>query len=906
MEFINKYNSWIDGISKVTDYLTTKSDSELIKLKDLPPDIRLIYDNIWGYNAYVEFENFILSSSDKKKVIGLITSTEKKLNNYRERWERIFNDETFEKATHEVSLYSTREMKMVIHHFNQHFDSVSWELNRIKSLYTDLEVQPIKSFYKRHYKKYIDQNCKYDLYSKKFTFEDWKKGTIDEEIIDWKIRTGRDIEEFILPAKIKSLSNELMMNDHLFEEEQREFLKSMVLSRNFLNYRILLIEINGLVSEKDWIKILECQKTMYSILLENELKYLKNSFSSLIETTIDKLLLVTDILTEINEILDGNRKTFTFPILHDFDEIRKSYFDIKRGYRETMNIRYDENCFNDKYKKHPDLLAVYANSHCVAEALFLFQKDLQLIKKDLDKQVIEIPIASEVPIKTAPIIDGFVLSRLSNYLKSNKYKITLSVGEIQLLKKPIGQGGNGIVYEGKINNKIIAIKFLVTDAKGNSKKQKLKRFLAEYFNIVTIQNTSNIVRYIDYDILNLSDKEGKVEIPTIIMKRYESSLAKYKKANNEEEFLRLFSFLISILEKIHSEGIIHRDIKPENIFIEGNEFALADFGIASYNPDIFKIMASTDKKERIGNRLFSAPEQEDGGIEAHITMDIYSMGQILQWYATGNTHRGTGRKKITTVFKDLQIYDQIIDKCLEHNPNKRFQTALEIKEYLKQNSEKDIFEYLYLFNEICRSNYPRNDLYIVHSNDLDKIDRILEAFKKNETEFKKELWWTDGNGNYDFTLNQKGNGIWKFSQNEYSIKEIWIHYDSSVFNDFILIHYQKGEPFEFEGTERYFTAIVNDQHHISFSEYQNGFAEIGGKILDLSEHKIEIIEREDKEGYFFIGTRFHCILQPDNDERIREFISVLLTENRSPTINELQKFQKEIRKNKDMEVRIRL
>jgi len=231
---------------------------------------------------------------------------------------------------------------------------------------------------------------------------------------------------------------------------------------------------------------------------------------------------------------------------------------------------------------------------------------------------------------------------------------------------------------------------------------------------------------------------------------------------------------------------------------------------------------------------------------------------------------------------------------------------LEIKEYLKQNSEKDIFEYLYLFNEICRSNYPRNDLYIVHSNDLDKIDRILEAFKKNETEFKKELWWTDGNGNYDFTLNQKGNGIWKFSQNEYSIKEIWIHYDSSVFNDFILIHYQKGEPFEFEGTERYFTAIVNDQHHISFSEYQNGFAEIGGKILDLSEHKIEIIEREDKEGYFFIGTRFHCILQPDNDERIREFISVLLTENRSPTINELQKFQKEIRKNKDMEVRIRL
>jgi hypothetical protein len=111
-------------------------------------------------------------------------------------------------------------------------------------------------------------------------------------------------------------------------------------------------------------------------------------------------------------------------------------------------------------------------------------------------------------------------------------------------------------------------------------------------------------------------------------------------------FLNLFKFLISTIEKIHNEGIIHRDIKPENILIENNNYLLADFGIASFNPEIFKIIAETDKKERVGNRLFSAPEQEEKGVEAHPTMDIYAIGQVLQWYATGSTHRGTGRQKI--------------------------------------------------------------------------------------------------------------------------------------------------------------------------------------------------------------------------------------------------------------------
>ena len=42
----------------------------------------------------------------------------------------------------------------------------------------------------------------------------------------------------------------------------------------------------------------------------------------------------------------------------------------------------------------------------------------------------------------------------------------------------IGQGGNGLVYLAKINEKEIAIKFLISNS-----KSKINRFKSEYFNM---------------------------------------------------------------------------------------------------------------------------------------------------------------------------------------------------------------------------------------------------------------------------------------------------------------------------------------------------------------------------------------------------------------------------------------
>jgi serine/threonine-protein kinase len=146
------------------------------------------------------------------------------------------------------------------------------------------------------------------------------------------------------------------------------------------------------------------------------------------------------------------------------------------------------------------------------------------------------------------------------------------------------------------------------------------------------------------------------------------------------------------LDYAHSEGVIHRDIKPANIMLLKNgKVKVTDFGIA-------KAVSSSQTKSGIilGTPNYMSPEQINGqAIDGR--SDIFSLGVVFFELLTGKLpFQG---KNLTNLFYQItqgkhasareinpkvpKPCEQILDKALAKDPEKRFQTAGDFTKYVK-------------------------------------------------------------------------------------------------------------------------------------------------------------------------------------------------------------------------------
>ena len=108
-------------------------------------------------------------------------------------------------------------------------------------------------------------------------------------------------------------------------------------------------------------------------------------------------------------------------------------------------------------------------------------------------------------------------------------------------------------------------------------------------------------------------------------------------ALSAEETRTLGAGLAEALRDIHRAGLVHRDLKPGNVLLAADGPRLIDFGIIRAEDG----EGLTETGYVLGSAGYMAPEQAAGG-EATAAADVYSLGAVLTFAATGHGPFGDG------------------------------------------------------------------------------------------------------------------------------------------------------------------------------------------------------------------------------------------------------------------------
>jgi serine/threonine protein kinase/Tol biopolymer transport system component len=266
------------------------------------------------------------------------------------------------------------------------------------------------------------------------------------------------------------------------------------------------------------------------------------------------------------------------------------------------------------------------------------------------------------------------------------------LGHYRILQK-IGHGGMGDVYRARDSrlDRDVAIKILKSSSA--SDPDRLRRFEQEARAAAAL-NHPNIVA-----IYDIGSHEGA---PYIVSELLEGETLRQKLIGGPLPVRVSTDYgrqIANGLVAAHEKRIIHRDLKPENLFItRDGQIKILDFGIAKLtaretdeNPDLISMTTQTKVGTVMGTVGYMSPEQLRGKPVDHRT-DIFSLGAILYEMLSGvRAFRGETEvdtmmsvlnadpKELTATRENIPlVFEQIVQRCLEKDPENRFQTARDL------------------------------------------------------------------------------------------------------------------------------------------------------------------------------------------------------------------------------------
>lgn len=234
----------------------------------------------------------------------------------------------------------------------------------------------------------------------------------------------------------------------------------------------------------------------------------------------------------------------------------------------------------------------------------------------------------------------------------------------------IGKGGMSKVYLAESTS--LGTKWAI---KAVDKKLNVQFDLLAEPNILKKLNHPALPRIIDIE----EDETNIYIIEDYIDGKSLDKRLKTEKRFDEETVINWSKQLCDVLIYLHNQKpnpIIYRDMKPANIIVtKENRVKLIDFGIARE----FKIENDSDTTY-MGTRGYAAPEQY-GSSQTDQRTDIYSLGVTMYHLITGKSPNEPPYefKKIREIDPNFsEGMEYIINKCIQNDPTKRYQSMEEL------------------------------------------------------------------------------------------------------------------------------------------------------------------------------------------------------------------------------------
>jgi serine/threonine protein kinase len=284
----------------------------------------------------------------------------------------------------------------------------------------------------------------------------------------------------------------------------------------------------------------------------------------------------------------------------------------------------------------------------------------------------------------------------SSFLQSPALHVTLQPGmrlgeyEVQNL---LGSGGMGEVYRARDQRlgRDVAIKVLPSFL--SSDPDRLRRFEQEARAAAAL-NHPNILA-----VFQMGTYQGT---PYLVSELLEGETLRERSKRGPLTQRKAIDYAVQTargLAAAHEKGIVHRDMKPENLFVtKDGRMKILDFGLAKLTqPPAASVHSAVTLDDRtepgtvMGTVGYMSPEQVRAQVVDHRS-DIFAFGAILYEMLAGRRafQKPTAADTMSAILNEdppaiskitpniSPALLRIMHRCLEKNPEQRFQSAADL------------------------------------------------------------------------------------------------------------------------------------------------------------------------------------------------------------------------------------